>query len=137
MTTSLALTLYLAQAIGLYLILIGVSALVAPQRWKQVMDGFTASPALTLITGVFVFVLGIVLIRVHCVLADPLAIAVTAVGWIALVEGALLIVVPHLLMRIGAWSMRYTRLWALVSLILGILLGLAGLLGHADATQFV
>ncbi len=131
MVTTSTLTLYLAQAIGLYLILIGLSALVKPDRWRIIMDEFAASPALATITGVFVFTLGVTLIHVHCILTDALAIIVTAVGWIALVEGALLIVVPHLLMRVGQWSMRFTRIWAIVSIILGLFLGYAGLTGTA------
>jgi uncharacterized protein YjeT (DUF2065 family) len=137
MTTTLPLTLYLAQALGLYVLLVGISALVAPQRWSQIMDGLAGSPALTLITGVFTFALGVVLTRIHSVLTDPLAIVVTVIGWIALAEGALLIVVPRLLMRVGQWSMRFTRVWAIVAIILGILLGLAGLTGRADASRFV
>ncbi len=137
MTTTLPLTLYLAQALGLYVLLVGISALVAPQRWSQIMDGLAGSPALTLIAGIVTFALGVVLVRIHGVLTDPLAIVVTAIGWIALAEGALLIVVPHLLIRIGQWSMRFTRAWAIAAIILGVLLGLAGLTGHADTTRFV
>lgn len=136
-TTTLPLTLYLAQAIGLYLVLVGLSALIAPQRWRQVMDEFAASTALPLVTGVFVFFLGVTLIYVHCLLTDPLAIVVTAVGWIALFEGALLIVVPHLLLRIGKWVLPYTTVWALLCLLLGILLGLAGLTGTAGHINIV
>jgi uncharacterized protein YjeT (DUF2065 family) len=136
-TTSSTLTLYLAQAIGLYLILGGLSALVKPDRWRAMMDEFATSPALTMVTGVFVFVLGVTLIHVHCILTDALAFLVTAVGWIALVEGALLMVVPHLLMRIGYWSLNFTRVWAIVAIILGVLLGYAGLTGTAGYPHIV
>ncbi len=136
-TTTLPLTLYLAQAIGLYLLLVGLSALVAPQRWRQAMDEFSASAALPLVTGVFVFFLGIALVRIHWVLTDPLAIVVTLVGWIALLEGALLIVVPHLLLRVGKWVLPYTTVWALLCILLGILLGLAGLTGTAGHINIV
>lgn len=137
MTTTLPLTLYLAQMLGLYVLLVGISAFVAPQRWSQIMDGLAASPALTLVTGIVTFALGAALLHIHYVLADPLAIIVTVIGWIALAEGGLLIVVPHLLMRVGQWSMRYIRVWAVIAIVLGILLGLAGLTGRADYTQFV
>jgi uncharacterized protein YjeT (DUF2065 family) len=137
MNTLSPLTLYLAQAIGLYMILAGLSGLVKPDRWRQVMDEFAASAALTLVTGVFVFALGVTLIYVHGFLTDLLAILVTAIGWIALIEGALLIVVPHLLLRIGAWSLKFTRIWAIVSILLGILLGFAGLTGTAGYHDIV
>jgi len=131
------LTLDLAQAIGLYLILVGLSGLAKPDRWRQVIDEMAASAALTLITGVFVFVLGVTLVFIHTITTDLLAIIVTAVGWIALVEGALLIVVPHLLLRVGQWSLGFTRIWAIVAIILGILIGLAGLTGTAGYPNIV
>ncbi len=135
--TTLPLTLYLAQAIGLYMILVGVSALVRPALWAQVMDEFAASAALPLVTGVFTFALGVTLIFAHSVLTDPLAIAVTAVGWIALLKGAMLIVVPHLSQRLGRWSVRFIRIWAVLVLVLGLLIGLAGLTGTAGYPHIV
>jgi uncharacterized protein YjeT (DUF2065 family) len=133
-TTLTVLTLRLAEAIGLYLLLVGLSGLSAPQRWRTLMDELIASPALQMILGVLVFAIGVTLAMVHSILADPLAILVTLIGWAALLEGALLIAVPGPLLRLGLWSLNYTRIWAIVSLILGILLALAGLLGRADAS---
>jgi len=48
-----------------------------------------------------------------------------------LIEGALLLAVPGPLIRVGFWSVRFTRVWAIVSIALGILLFLAGLTGRA------
>jgi uncharacterized protein YjeT (DUF2065 family) len=136
-TTIIPLTLYLAEAMGLYLILIGLSGLSAPLRWTALMDELSRSPALQMILGVMVFAIGVTLVIVHSHLTDTLAIIVTVIGWAALLEGALLIVVPALLLRIGAWSLKFTRIWAVVSLIFGILLGLAGLTGRAGFSHIV
>jgi uncharacterized protein YjeT (DUF2065 family) len=136
-TTLTVLTLRLAEAIGLYLLLVGLSGLSAPQRWRAIMNELVASPALQMAMGVLVFAIGVTLAMVHSILADPLAILVTLIGWAALLEGALLIAVPGPLLRLGLWSLNYTRIWAIVSLILGILLALAGLLGRADASAIV
>lgn len=136
-TTAIPLTLYLAQGLGLYLILIGLSALVKPDRWRQVMDEFAASAALPLVTGVFTFLFGVAFIYIHCVLTDPLAIVVTLVGWVALVKGALLIVVPHLLTRLGYRTLRFIRIWAILCIVLGILIGIAGLTGTAGHIDIV
>ncbi len=137
MTTLSVPTLTLCEALGLYMILIGLSGLAAPQRWRALMDELTASPALQMIMGVMVFVIGVTLAMIHSHLTDPLAIIVTLVGWAALLEGALLIAVPGPMLRIGAWSLQYTRVWAIVSLILGILLALAGLTGRAGYPHIV
>jgi len=137
MTTIPTLTLTLAQAMGLYLILVGLSGLAGPRRWDALMAELTASPALQMLMGIMVFAIGVALAISHSHLTDPLAIIVTIIGWAALIEGALLIAVPGPLLRIGHWSLGFTRIWAIVSLILGILLGLAGLTGTASTAHFV
>ncbi len=137
MTTSSVLTLHLAQAFGLYLILVGISGLAAPQRWDALMRELAVSAALQMVMGVLVFAIGVTLVLIHWSLHDPLATIVTLIGAVALLEGALLIAVPGPLMRIGFWSLKFTRIWAIVSLILGILLGYAGLAGTAQPLHFV
>lgn len=125
------LTLRLAEAIGLYMILIGVGALVSPQRWRATMDDLDRSPGLVIALGFAVFVTGTALVLVHHHMRDALAAIVTIIGHVALVEGALLLVVPGPLLKIGRWALGFTRVWAIVALILGLLLFLAGLTGRA------
>src|SRR5690606_28844451 len=119
----------LAEALGLYLILVGLSGLAAPQRWRAVMDDLAESPGLQMTMGVGVFTIGVAIAIAHSRLSDPLAIIVTVIGWLALLEGALLIVTPRPLLRIGRWSCGFTRFWAIVAIVLGVLLALAGLTG--------
>src|SRR4051794_34167538 len=121
-TTVSTLTLTLAQAMGLYLILVGLSGLASARRWEAVMDELSTSAALQMLMGVTVFAIGVALAIAHSHMTDPLAIIVTLIGWAALIEGALLIAVPGPLLHLGRWSIRFTRVWAIISLILGILL---------------
>lgn len=127
------LTLRLAEAIGLYLILIGISGLSAPRRWRDAIEELARSPALTLVTGLLAFVIGVTIVITHRAFADPLSIVVTLIGYIALAKGALLIAVPGPLLKLGDWTLRFTRVWAAVALILGVLLFYAGLTGRATA----
>ncbi len=80
MNTMFVLTLHLAQALGLYMILLGLSGLAAPRRWQAMMDELAASAALQMIMGVLVFAIGVTLALIHSILADPLAIVVTLIG---------------------------------------------------------
>lgn len=131
-TTNAILTLRLAEAIGLYMIVVGLGGLVAPLRWRQVMDDLDRSPALVIAIGFAVFAVGAALVLIHSIWTDPLAIIVSLIGYVALVEGALLLAVPAPLLKIGRWSMQFTRVWAIISIGLGILLFLAGLTGRAS-----
>ncbi|MCI4591042.1 DUF2065 domain-containing protein [Sphingobium sp. BYY-5] len=131
MDTISILTLRLAEAMGLYMILIGIGGLAGPARWRAVMDDLNRSPGLVVALGFSVFVVGVTLVMIHSVWTDPLAIIVSLVGYVALIEGALLLAVPGPLIRVGHWSLGFIRAWAIIALVLGILLFLAGLTGRA------
>jgi hypothetical protein len=134
MDTMSVLTLRLAEIFGLYMIVIGLGGLASPQRWRAVMDDLNRSPGLVVALGFAVFAVGGTLVLIHSVWTDPLAIIVSLIGYVALIEGATLLAVPGPLIRIGHWSIRFIRIWAVVALVLGLLLFLAGLTGRATLT---
>lgn len=131
MTTISVLTLRLAEAIGLYMIVIGIGGLTAADRWRAMMDDLERSPGLVMAMGFAVFAVGTALVLVHSIWTDPLAIVISLIAYVALIEGALLLAVPGPLIKIGHWSLHFTRAWAILSILLGILLFLAGLTGRA------
>ncbi len=131
MDTISILTLRLSEAIGLYMIVVGIGGLIAPSRWRAMMDDLERSPGLVMALGFPVFATGATLVLIHSIWTDPLAVIVSLIGYVALIEGALLLAIPAPLIRIGRWSVNFTRAWAALSIVLGILLFLAGLTGRA------
>jgi len=127
------LTLTLAKAMGVYMIAAGLSGFIAPDRWRLILDEFRASAALTYISGAFVFALGVAIVMAHNIWTDPLSIVVSLVGWVALIEGIVLIVMPKPLLDFSGSLLRpgSTKFFAAFSLILGAVLLLAGLFGRA------
>jgi uncharacterized membrane protein len=83
--------------------------------------------------GLASFVVGIAILIPHHILTDPLSIIVTLVGVFAVIEGLLLLAFPDVIMPAAHAFARATRLWAIVALVAGLLLFLAGLTGRADA----
>ena len=79
-TVTSPLTLTLAQVFGVYMIAAGLSGLVAPNRWRAILDGFQDSPALAYVCGVFVFALGVAILLAHSIWTDPLSVIVTLFG---------------------------------------------------------
>lgn len=131
MDTISVLTLRLAEVIGLYMVVMGVGGLAAPHRWRAMMGDLERSPGLVMALGFPAFAIGAALVLIHDIWTDPLAIVVTLIGYVALVKGALLLAVPGPLFKLGRWSLNFTRAWAIISILLGILLFLAGLTGRA------
>jgi hypothetical protein len=136
METAGILTLRLAEAFGVYLLAVGAGALIAPGRWRAIGAELDRSPGLALVTGLFTFAFGAAIFGVHHGLTDPLAVIVTIAGAVGAVEGLLLIAVPDLMIAIGRPFFAYPRAWALVLLVLGAALLLAGLTGHANPITY-
>ena len=130
MDTISILTLRLAEAIGLYMIVVGIGGLIAPSRWRAMMDDLERSPGLVMALGFPVFAVGAALVLIHSIWTDPLAVIVSLIGYVALIEGALLLAIPAPLISIGRRAVQFTRTWAVISILLGILLFLAGLTGR-------
>ena len=129
------LTLQLAKAFGVYVLVTGLSGLAAPARWKAVMEDFQRSPGLVYLTAVIVLGVGLVLVLAHSLWTDPLAIIVSLFGWIALIEGVALMAASEGLLALGAATVATpgrTRAWAIMAVILGAALLAAGLFGRAD-----
>ena len=131
--TLTVLTLWLAQAIGLYLIASGVLLLTQPERLAALVGEIEASPLLAFLSGFAAFVVGIAILIPHHVTYDGLALVVTLIAVLACIEGLVLIAAPRLILRVARASVAAPRLWGAVSLVFGLVLFLTGLTGRADA----
>jgi hypothetical protein len=90
MLDHLTLTNVLALFIGVYMVAAGVGMLVDRKRFAGVIDAFYDSTALSFMAGIVAFSLGAVIVALHDIWSTPVAIAVSAIGWIAVIEGVLL-----------------------------------------------
>jgi uncharacterized protein YjeT (DUF2065 family) len=131
METATVLTLRLAEAIGLYALAAGVSMVIAPHRWRVMVDDLDRIPGLTYAFGLIAFAFGIFILFAHRLWSDPLAIAVSLAGWIATIEGLLLIAWPDPLVAFARRMIGNSRVWALIPILLGAFLFIAGLTGRA------
>lgn len=134
MTTAIPLTLHLLMLIGAYQVAAGLAGLTGQISWPALIEEFERSPALTLVTGFLAFAIGGAILLAHCHWTDPLAIIVTLVGWIALIEGLAIMALPKPLLGFSRRLVGNQKLVSLVSLLVGAALILLGLTGHADPT---
>jgi len=134
MTTAIPLTLHLLVLIGLYELTAGLAGLTGRLDWQVMLDEFERSPALSFVTGFVVFVLGGVMIMNHHHWTDLLAIIVSLIGWIAAVEGLLIMVSAKPILALSRPLVRSQRAVSLVAALFGLVLILLGLTGHADPT---
>ncbi len=132
MTTAIPLTLHLLALIGLYELAAGIAGLTGRIDWRAMMEEFERSPSLAFVTGFVVFVIGGVMIMNHHHWTDPLAIIVSAIAWIALVEGLLIMIAARPLLIFFRPVVVNQRMISLFAAIFGIALIILGLTGRAD-----
>ena len=134
MTTAIPLTLHLLVLIGLYELAAGIAGLTGRIDWRAMTDEFVRSPSLSFITGFMVFAIGGVMIMNHHHWTDLLAIIVSLVGWIALVEGILMMIAAKPLLIFFRPLIGSQRAVSLFAAVVGIILIVLGLTGRADPT---
>jgi uncharacterized protein YjeT (DUF2065 family) len=90
------LTIFLAQVIGIYLLITGLSALMYPGRVEKATKEFARSHVLPYFDGALALIFGLLVVLTHNVWGENLATTlITALGWIGIFEGATLMLMPQ------------------------------------------
>lgn len=88
-------TAFLGRLIGLYCILVSVSMLIRKQASVEVLTAMLHNAQLLLSLGVITVIAGLAMVLSHNVWSGgAVTVIVTLVGWIALIKGALLLMLP-------------------------------------------
>jgi len=132
MHTLIPLTKDLLVLIGLYELAVGFAGLTGRVRWPDLIDEFDRSPALTLITGFVSFAIGGAIALAHHHWTDAPAIIVSAIGWIAIIEGVLLMAVPGHMLSFARKLVSNHKAVSLLALLFGAALILLALVTRAE-----
>ena len=84
-------------------------------------------------TGFVAYFLGAVVVFIHWIWTDPLAILVSAVGCMVAIEGLLIMAVPGPLFAFSRQLVANQKLISMFATIFGLILIGIGLTGHADS----
>ncbi|MCK4888046.1 MAG: DUF2065 family protein [Planctomycetes bacterium] len=87
------------QFIGLIYLAVGVGILLNPQYYKKMFADFKTSTAVMYIGGIFAFAIGFLLIIFHNIWVKDISVIITIVGWMALLKGISILVLPKLMMK--------------------------------------
>jgi uncharacterized protein YjeT (DUF2065 family) len=131
--TITVLTLQLAQAIGLYLVAVGLGLVLFPARWTSIVDELERSAVLTMVAGAASFWIGAGILIAHHHTIDTLALVVTLFGIVAVVKGVLILAFPTPMFAFYRPFLRPARILGIVALVAGAVLFLCGFTGRADA----
>lgn len=78
--------------LGLYILVAAGGALLNRQMIPQIAQDLRDREGLRFLSGLYVFTLGALIVSLHNLWSTPIQVFASLVGWVALVEGALLFV---------------------------------------------
>jgi vacuolar-type H+-ATPase subunit I/STV1 len=90
-----ALTIFLAKLIGLYCVIVALTMMANRRTMVYAVNALIRNPPLVLLSGVIAVALGLAVVVSHNVWSGgTLPVVVTVVGWLSLIKGVVLFVVP-------------------------------------------
>ncbi len=89
------LTVFLAQILGVYLLVAGMSGLLYPERMKKAMQEFSKSRIVPYFDGALALIIGLFIVLLHNNWDNLPASLVSLVGWLALLEGFSMFLLPE------------------------------------------
>ncbi len=95
---------YLAKLIGPLLLAIGAGLLFNGHLYATMAEQYLTNYALIYLSGVFGMTIGIMVVLAHNVWTPNWRVFITMFGWLLAIGGALRIVFPQLVRRIGGGS---------------------------------
>lgn len=122
-------SVYLARLIGPVMLAAGIGTLVHRAALRAIIDEFLNSPALTYLSGLILMPAGLAVVLAHRVVAPDWRLIITLIGWLLLIGGAIRIIVPDSVNRLGARFLAMPSgltIAAVVWLVVGAVLTIAG-----------
>lgn len=132
MMTDMTTTQILASLIGLYFVSAGIGLLVERPGMQAMFDELKASAMLGYLGGILAFAIGGTIVAIHNDWSSLVAGFVSLIGWISLLEGALLLAFrKRFLAFFDGWmlSTGFVTGMGAVTIFVGGLLWLAVLIG--------
>lgn len=128
------LTLELARAYGVGILVMALAAITGPARFSEAIADVEKSAGLTLLGAVMAIVLGIFMVFLHNLWTDPIAILVSLLGWVVFAKGVLILAAPEGLMKfaVAAATPARVRILGVIMLILAVVYLVPGLEGRAN-----
>ena len=123
------ITLFLAQALGVYMTVVGISILMYPKRTSKAIHEIISDYFIPYFGGMMALVFGLLIVLTHNVWEDLTTSVISLIGWTALVKGMLLFLLPHdsfaeLAEKFN--SRRSMTMWGVAALVIGVYLLYAG-----------
>ncbi|MBL7106681.1 MAG: hypothetical protein ISS77_03630 [Phycisphaerae bacterium] len=117
------------QIFGIVYLAIGLGIIINPNHYRQMLVDFAANRAVMYLGGAMAFVVGFLLITFHNIWTAEWGVIITVIGWLALIKGLFIFLLPKMLMKACSYLEKNTRLLIVESVLIIIFGGLLVYLG--------
>lgn len=122
-------SILLAKFLGPFIMVIGIGLLFNIKRYRKILEDFRKDSALIYVTGLITFVTGLAIVLLHNLWVGDWRLIITVFGWITLIKGAWLVILPQTLARVGDMYLKNMKRvvvpW-IIMLAIGIFLSVKG-----------
>ena len=120
----MSLSIFLAQVIGVYLVITSLSALVKRKTFMQAIKHVARDSHIIFMIAALEIILGIILVVSHNVWDGTWHVVITVLAWLTLLEGVFyLFIKQSLIEKLFKWFARADWFYTLISLV-GVVLGI-------------
>lgn len=110
-----------ARVLGPFLIVVPLTAALRAPQMRSLLADFGDNPLWPWVVGSFVLLLGLVVVALHSSWRSPAAVIISALGWLLVLRGVLLMAFPAAFMSAASAVIGAGMLWRIgyVGLALG------------------
>lgn len=120
------LSVLVAKIASIMYLAMGLSVISGQMDFKEMYKNFQKSSALTLLSGMFIVVLGMLLIDKHNIWEANWTVVVTIIGWAMLIKGILFLAAPKAFLKFGEKMVPKNKSLGYLVLAIGLILGYFG-----------
>lgn len=115
------LSIFLAQALGLYFLILGFAMVINGERAKDLIGKILKDDSLVFITGIIALIIGILLVLSHNIWVMGWPVVITILAWLALIKGIMRVVYPMKAMMIAEKVISSSKSYYTVSVIVFVI----------------
>lgn len=118
-------TMFLANVIAWYFIIMGLLLLIRTDRVRDAMEQIMTQPGLFFVVGLFTLILGLLMVISHNLWVTGWPAIITLFSWLVLISGIIRLFAPELAVRMSHSFLNnpgYLKIAGIFSLIIGFIL---------------
>lgn len=110
----MGISIFFARLLGPFIVIMGAGVLLNRKALARVGEDFSKSPALVYLSGVITFFIGLVIALLHDIWMLDWRLIITIFGWLALIKGIWLILLPDKSAKQSEFYLKRTKLVVVV-----------------------